>query len=147
MSSDSKRLKLNLRKGVTFHDGREFTSDDVKWNFLRVRDPKVGAGAFVGQSNWFSSFDTPDKNTIILKSERAAAAGVRLLRAFEHARQERHGEPGGREGQGQRHRPFKLVEWVQGSHFQTVKNPNFWISGRPYIDGVRTLILRTSRRR
>ena len=38
--------------------------------------------------------------------------------------------------------PYKFVEWVQGSHFQTVKNPNFWISGLPYIDGVRTLILK-----
>jgi peptide/nickel transport system substrate-binding protein len=38
--------------------------------------------------------------------------------------------------------PFKFVEWVQGSHFQTTKNQNFWLSGRPYIDGVRTLILR-----
>src|SRR5258708_18397650 len=69
VSSDYKRIKLNLRKGVTFHDGREFTSDDVKWNFLRVRDPKVGAGAFVNQSNWFSSFETPDKYTIILNSD------------------------------------------------------------------------------
>src|SRR3982074_3764159 len=69
ISSDPKRMKLSLRKGVTFHDGREFTSDDVKYNFLRVRDPKVGAGAFVNQSNWFSSFDTPDKNTIILNAE------------------------------------------------------------------------------
>ena len=45
VSSDAKKIKLNLRKGVTYHDGREFTSDDVKYNFLRVRDPKVGAGA------------------------------------------------------------------------------------------------------
>jgi peptide/nickel transport system substrate-binding protein len=69
ISTDFKQIKLNLRKGVTFHDGREFTSDDVKYNVLRVRDPKIGAGAFVNQSNWFTSFDTPDKNTIVLKSE------------------------------------------------------------------------------
>ena len=25
--------------GVTFHSGRELTSEDVKWNVLRVRDP------------------------------------------------------------------------------------------------------------
>src|SRR5262245_36182689 len=31
VSSDLKQLKLNLRKGVQFHTGREFTSDDVKW--------------------------------------------------------------------------------------------------------------------
>src|SRR6267378_1240805 len=30
-SSDFKQLKLNLRKGVQFHNGREFTSDDVQW--------------------------------------------------------------------------------------------------------------------
>ena len=35
VSSDNKSIKLNLRKGVTYHDGREFTSDDVKYNFLR----------------------------------------------------------------------------------------------------------------
>src|SRR5581483_6174241 len=42
-SSDLKQIKLNLRKGVQFHDGRELTSDDVKYSMLRVRDPKVAA--------------------------------------------------------------------------------------------------------
>ena len=41
VSSDLKQIKLNLRKGVQFHTGREFTSDDVKYNILRVRDPKL----------------------------------------------------------------------------------------------------------
>ena len=50
VSSDFKQIKLNLRKGVQFHTGREFTSDDVKYNFLRVRDPKVGAGQFASQA-------------------------------------------------------------------------------------------------
>ena len=38
--------------------------------------------------------------------------------------------------------PFKFVEWIQGDHFATEKNSNFWMSGRPYLDGVRTLILK-----
>src|ERR1700736_5407951 len=41
VSSDYREVKLNLRKGVQWHSGREFTSDDVKYNFLRVRDPKL----------------------------------------------------------------------------------------------------------
>ena len=41
ISSDSRTFKFNLRKGVQFHNGREFTSDDVKYNFLRVRDPSM----------------------------------------------------------------------------------------------------------
>jgi ABC-type transport system substrate-binding protein len=32
VGGDYKRIKLNLRKGVQFHTGREFTSDDVKYN-------------------------------------------------------------------------------------------------------------------
>jgi len=58
-------VKLNLRKGLTFHNGKEFTSDDVKWSIMRVRDPGVGGSAgLTPQSNWWTSIDTPDKNTI-----------------------------------------------------------------------------------
>src|SRR5579859_4849434 len=39
LSPDFKQVKFNLRKGVTYHSGRDFTSDDVKWNLLRVRRP------------------------------------------------------------------------------------------------------------
>ena len=141
ISSDSRRIKLNLRKGVTFHDGREFTSDDVKYNFLRVRDPKVGAGAFVNQSNWFTSFDTPDKNTIILNSDVPRPLVFDFFERLNMVDQKIMEGPDAKtkaNGTG----PFKFVEWVQGDHFSTVKNPNWWVSGRPYIDGVKTVIIK-----
>ncbi|MGI9145961.1 MAG: ABC transporter substrate-binding protein [Chloroflexota bacterium] len=34
---------FHLRKGVTFHNGRELTADVVKWNFDRLMDDKNGA--------------------------------------------------------------------------------------------------------
>ncbi len=40
VSQDQRQITFHLRKGVQFHSGREFTSDDVKYNLLRVRDPK-----------------------------------------------------------------------------------------------------------
>ena len=141
ISTDFKRIKLNLRKGVTFHDGREFTSDDVKYNFLRVRDPKVGAGAFVNQSNWFSSFDTPDKNTIVLTAEQPRPLVFDFFERLNMLDKNVMEGPDAKtkaNGTG----PFKFVEWIQGDHFTTAKNPNFWLSGQPYLDGVRTLILK-----
>ena len=69
VTPDYKQVKFNLRKGVQFHTGRELTSDDVKWNILRVRDPKVGSGSYVTWSNWFTSIETPDKNTIVLTTD------------------------------------------------------------------------------
>ena len=32
--------------------------------------------------------------------------------------------------------PFKFVEWVQGQYLRFEKNPNYWQSGRPYLDAV-----------
>ena len=32
--------------------------------------------------------------------------------------------------------PFTFVEWAQGQHLKFAKNPNYWQSGRPYLDGV-----------
>ena len=69
VAPDFKQVKLNLRKGVQWHSGREFTSDDVKWNLLRGQDPKAATGSYVNQAKWFPTIDTPDKYTAILKSD------------------------------------------------------------------------------
>src|SRR5216684_7117610 len=63
VSSDARQVKLNLRKGVQFHSGREMTSEDVKYNLLRLRDPKNAAttGKIAPQGAWWTSIDTPDK--------------------------------------------------------------------------------------
>ena len=36
--------------------------------------------------------------------------------------------------------PFTFVEWVQGDHITLKKNPNYWQSGKPYLDGIRVRI-------
>ena len=38
---NNKRWIFKLRKGVKFHDGSDFTADDVVWNFAKVRDQKA----------------------------------------------------------------------------------------------------------
>ena len=32
--------------------------------------------------------------------------------------------------------PFKFAEYVQGDHMRWTKNPDYWMSGRPYLDEV-----------
>ena len=135
LSTDLRQIKFNLRKGVQWHTGREFTSDDVKWNLLRVRDPKSPSVGFRNQSNWFTTIETPDKNSIILKSEQPRPA---LFDLFEYLNII---DPLTMEGPEAKLKavgtgPFVFSEWAQGDHILLTKNRNYWQTGRPYLDGL-----------
>ena len=143
VSSDLKQIKLNLRKGVQFHDGREFTSDDVKYSMLRVRDPKVAAFAslLATQSAWFSTIDTPDKYTIVLGSDSPRPGLFDFLQYLTIVDQNALQAPDAASrlnGTG----PFSFVEWVQGDHFTVTRNKNYWDSGKPYLDGITVTVFR-----
>ncbi|MBV9577048.1 MAG: ABC transporter substrate-binding protein, partial [Chloroflexi bacterium] len=135
-SSDFKQLKLNLRQGVQFHSGREFTSDDVKWNLMHVQDPKVAAGALILQSKWYTSVETPDKYTVILGSDQPRPATFDFFEFFDIVDSETADGMQTLVGTG----PFKFVEWAQGDHMLFARNPNYWQSGLPYLDEVRIVI-------
>ncbi|HLZ28634.1 MAG TPA: ABC transporter substrate-binding protein [Chloroflexota bacterium] len=139
VTPDYKQVTLHLRKGVQFSTGRELTSDDVKYNFMRVRDPKVGGGGWVTFSNWWT-IDTPDKYTVVLASDTPRPLVFDNLETFNIIDQVTAEGPNGKSqavGTG----PFVLKEWAQGDRISLVKNPNYWQSGRPYVDAIEYKIL------
>jgi peptide/nickel transport system substrate-binding protein len=142
LSSDNTSIKLNLRKGVQFHTGREFTSDDVEYNLMRARDPKNPYAAVVAVgSSWWTGIDKPDKNTIVLKSEKPRPGVfdfLQYLRILDKDTMEGPDATTKVVGTG----AFKFIEWVPGDHITLVKNPNYWESGHPYLDGVNISIFK-----
>ncbi|MBV9578408.1 MAG: ABC transporter substrate-binding protein, partial [Chloroflexi bacterium] len=135
ISSDYKSFKLNLRKGVQFHSGREMTSDDVKYTILRLRDSTVGSGILAGFSNWFTSVDTPDKYTVQLTTDASRPTFFDAIELFNIVDKENVEGPEAKSkivGTG----PFTFVEWQNGDHFTVAKNNNYWQSGRPYLDQI-----------
>jgi peptide/nickel transport system substrate-binding protein len=141
LSSDSRMLKLNLRKGVQFHTGREMTSDDVKWEIERSNDPKVSAGVLRAFRILLTSVETPDKYTVILKSDQPWPAIADYIHVMNILDQQTMATPDGKlnpVGTG----PFKFQEYVQGDHLSLVKNPNYWKKGLPYLDGIRFQIFK-----
>jgi peptide/nickel transport system substrate-binding protein len=133
LSSDLTQIKLNLRKEVQWHSGREFTSDDVKYNLLRVRDAQLQIPTLRNQSNWFTSIETPDKYTIVLKSDLPRPAIFDFFEYFNQVDQATMEGPNAKTasiGTG----PFKFVEWAQGDHLTFVRNPSYWKTGRPLVD-------------
>jgi peptide/nickel transport system substrate-binding protein len=141
VSSDARSTKINLRHGVQFHTGRELTSEDVKYSLQRAANPKVAAAQYTGMAGWFSSVETPDKYTAIFHSEQPRPTIFDLLEFLNICDKDTLEGPDAKNtanGTG----PFKFVEWVPGDHVTLAKNPNYWQTGKPYLDGIQIPILR-----
>jgi peptide/nickel transport system substrate-binding protein len=139
VSSDFTRFKLNLRKNVQYHSGREMTSDDVKYSLLRPRDPTVGNGILTGISNWFTTIETPDKYTVEITTDVPRPGffdGLEIFNICDKTNVEGPDAKTSIIGTG----PFVLEERVPGDHFTFNRNPNYWQTGRPYLDSVITNI-------
>lgn len=136
LSSDNKQVKFNLRKGVQYHNGRELTSDDVKYSLLKAQDPKTLNRATVGPgAAYWNGIETPDKYTVVLSSDvprPGAFDSILYLRILDKELSEGPDAATTMNGTG----PFKFVEWSSGDHVILAKNPNYWESGLPYLDQV-----------
>ena len=132
-SSDARQLKLKLRKGVTFHNGREFTSDDVIYNFNRVMDAKVTAGIITNFIPPETTWEAPDKYTVVVKSKNPWPAVYDWLEVVGILDKETMEGPDAKSkavGTG----PFTFTEWVQGSHL-TLRQEQELLADRPTVPG------------
>jgi peptide/nickel transport system substrate-binding protein len=140
-SSDYKQITLHLRQGVQYHSGRELTSADIKWNVQRAQDPKVGVGQLAPLARWWTTIDTPDKYTVVLSSDQPRP-GVfdffEFLNILDSQTVQGSSPPSTPIGTG----PFKFGEWVQGDHISFPKNPNYWQTGKPYLDELHVPVVR-----
>ncbi len=136
-NADFTQITFRLRKGVQWHSGRELTAEDVAWNYNRIKsDRKIDGGI---KANFFvplGSIETPDKNTVVVKATQPWPAVFNVLSWTNILDPQVPPEQNKPAGTG----PFTFVEWVQGDHFTLKKNPNYWQSGKPYLDGVEVKI-------
>jgi len=77
-SADNLQLTLRLRRGVTFADGTELTSADVKYSLDTIKAEATAAVARSTLAN-VSSAEAPDPGTVVLKLTQPDAA---LLAGF-----------------------------------------------------------------
>ena len=140
IGSDYKQFKLSLRKGVQFHSGRELSSDDVKYNLMRVRDPKVGVAQLRTLSSWFQSIDTPDQYTVVLTADQPRPAAFDLFEYLNIVDQETMEGPTESRMKLVGTGPFVFTEYQQGDHLSFARNAHYWQPGKPYPDEIRVQI-------
>ncbi|MBI3968138.1 MAG: hypothetical protein HY329_21080 [Chloroflexi bacterium] len=66
ISADGLTYTFKLREGVKWHDGKPFTSADVKFTWERIMDPKVNVPTRQGFDQ-IQSIETPDASTVVMK--------------------------------------------------------------------------------
>ncbi len=139
-SSDGKTVTVKIRSGVKFHNGDALTSADVKYTFDRIIDAKNAAVA----RSFFGDVDTisaPDATTVVFNLKTPNAA---LIAYMAHPNTgivskkigEANADLSKKEtaiGSG----PFKLAEWVPDNYMRFEANKDYYVSGQPYLDGIR----------
>jgi peptide/nickel transport system substrate-binding protein len=131
LSRDARQMKLNLRKGVQFHTGRELTSEDLLWNFNRLKDPKVNP-TYANLVKPFATMETPDKYTLTVQFDAPNPFVVDALPALPMMDPVTFQQAGVNKPVGTG--PFTFTEWIQGEKITLKKNPNYWDKGKPYLD-------------
>jgi peptide/nickel transport system substrate-binding protein len=137
-SPDSKTLTLQLRSGVTFHSGRELTSEDIEFNLTRLREPSVGS-QMRGSSLLVKTIERPDKLAIRLGFDAPYRAIFDMLDTMVIVDRETVGDisSGKVIGTG----PFLWKEWAPNERCTLEKNPRYWQSGSPLVDRIETTII------
>lgn len=141
--TDGKTYTFSLRRNATWHDGRPFTSADVKFHFelLTGKTPSWdGTSPSKSRFQNLESIETPDANTVIFKFSKvtlpwifAAPAQADVLILPKHLYEGRplRTNPANLRPVGTG--PFKFVEYSPGSHVILEANREYF-AGRPFLD-------------
>ena len=133
-SSDGKTWRFNLRQGVTFHNGKSLTADDVIYSLNRHRGEKSDSiiKAWLagitdlrkdGDAVVIIELDSPNSDLPMYLGDMHAAIVPDGFTDFDNLI-----------GTG----PFKLDNFKAGVGMLGKRNENYHFDGRPYVDEVET---------
>src|SRR5437773_3046738 len=141
-----RNLVFFLRKDVKWHDGKPFTSKDVKFTFDMIREaPDAPAKLRINpRKDWYTNveaIETPDPHTVVFHLKRPQPSLLLMFASGYTPIYAAHLPPAsyrtGCIGTG----PFKLKEWRKGEFVDYVKNTDYFVKGRPYLDTLRYVVI------
>jgi peptide/nickel transport system substrate-binding protein len=129
-SADAKAWTVKLRKGVTFHDGKSLTADDVVFSLKRHLDPAVGSkvNALAKQ---IADAKKINDTTVEITLE-SANADLPTILAMHHFMIVANGTTDFSKGNGTG--PFICKEFQPGVRSMASRNENYWKDNGPYLD-------------
>jgi peptide/nickel transport system substrate-binding protein len=128
---------FHLKKGVTFHNGRELVADDVKYSLERIIDPKT---ASPGRSYiaLVTAIEVLDPYTVKLTLSAPLASLLDSLTSnnLSIVAKEVVEANGNLQKVDGGTGPFMLEEWIPDNSMTLVKNPTYFEADSPAVDKV-----------
>lgn len=138
LADDGLSITLNLRKGVKFHTGREFTSKDVAFSLKTWADPSWRAQ----QNSSFQTItdiDATDPYVAVLHLAHPISNLFDILDTAYILDSETFGQfKAGKSFVGTG--PFKFTSWTPNTELVYTKNEAYWLPGKPYLDGIHVAV-------
>ncbi|WP_316229691.1 ABC transporter substrate-binding protein [Bradyrhizobium sp. SZCCHNR1051] len=138
---DGKTVTFKLRKGITWHDGKPFTSEDVAFTAMNMWKKILNYGSTL--QLFLTAVDTPDPQTAIFRYERPMPLNL-LLRALPDLGyvSAKHIYESGDIRQNPANLapigtgPFKFVKYERGQYIMAERNTDYWRPNAPYLDRI-----------
>ena len=130
---------FKIRSGVTFNNGQPLTADDVVATFKRLSDPKGGSAALSNFKDILvpAGIRAVDQSTVEFGLEKAFVDFPYLVSS---ANYNAVVLPANYKGEFDKNAvgtgPFVLKSYSQKQGASFTKNPSYWQTGLPYLDGV-----------
>src|SRR5436190_7228793 len=151
ISPDGLLYTFKLKKNVLFHAGTRLDASVVKFNVDRIMDPATRSSMRTFYEP-VHSVEVLDPYTVQIRLKHPYAFMMHMLAAYRMGlmfyspaatqkytiEDRKAGKPEAVPGCG----PFKLVEWVKGSHLVMDRFDKYFEPGLPYLDRVMIRVIR-----
>ncbi|MFL7905258.1 ABC transporter substrate-binding protein [Azospirillum argentinense] len=139
VAKDGLQYRFSLRPGVKWHDGKDFTSADVAFSILTLKQSHPrGRSTFAN----VVEVQTPDPLTAVIVLSKPAPYLLTALAGAESPIVPKHLYEGTDVAANPRNSapigtgPFVFKEFVKGSHVVLERNPDYWDKPKPHLDKI-----------
>ncbi len=139
MGDDGKTYTFKLVKNATWHDGKPFTADDVIFSVELLRQTHARARGNLAR---VASVTAPDPYTVVFTLSEPfgpflgifEVGSLPMIPKHIYAGTDYKTNPANNTPIGTG--PYMFKEWKKGSYIRLVKNPNYHVAGKPYLDEI-----------
>jgi len=144
-NEEGTELTFTLRADVKWHDGKPFTAADVKCTYDLLSGKAKEKLRLNYREAWFLNLDETTTNgdrEVTFHVKRPQPAFLSFLASGYSPVYPAHIPAAELRTRCVGTGPFKLKEYRPGELIEFVRNPDYFIKGRPYLDGIRFIIIK-----